>query len=585
MSATDHKAEPGSWETSTNSSENSLLYPPFLFPPVSTVGRTIKSYKDFQSRGVHLKVNTINDERDRDPSLGEGTSFGPSHDAHGTSLLWIDRPVVGVDISFEEQEEGRRASRREANQRRRALNGNQALRVSKEDCWKIGVPDSGWEEPAETTLSDYSVSIPPFTRLLSATRDFLYSRNEEFQFDRNKRLFILVRNALGLKAEFSADHWPGYGPDGARYVPPSAVRRRQTTDPGDNSEDGEDTPARAANGPYDPLDEACALLRVPEISIRGFLTLARREAEAGWHFEPALKLTVITAAFMSFVTHHNVFSEPILNAAFQRAADIARAAPQQLLEAKQLEDAISLGTGLNRACWTIWGGTYGGPERGGLEQEDNQWGSASNVLDEQAEKEADDHGWTVDPVVDDRPEALTKEKVLPHVMPLLAPMQKDDIRIIHYLPYARRRITSVLAPVAAGPGVPTYATQCYRLITAAAPWSPEEKWRTHKPQFEDEVSDENANDGSDEDASLDLDQERATIEEPAELTIWVEKQALPEEIMPKLVGMGLRGRWGLMGRAGDNGESDHTQWWTFKAKDYVLPAFWRASEGDTDQSD
>ncbi|WVQ96553.1 hypothetical protein IAU59_003658 [Kwoniella sp. CBS 9459] len=556
------------------SSETSLLYPPFLFPHV---GRPIKSFKDFQARGVYLKATIANDERDRDSSLGEGTSYGPSHDAHGIALLSIERPVVGLDISFEEQEEARRASRREANQRRRAAAGVSALRVSKEDCWKIGQPESGWEEPAETTLSDYNGSIPPFNRLLSATRDFLFSRNEEFQFDRNKRLFTLLRNALGLKAEFSADHWPGQGPEGVEYIPPSAFRRRQAADSGDNSEDGEEVTRKASSGEYDPLDEACALLRVPEISIRGFLALARREAEAGWHFEPALKLTVITAAFMSYLVHHNVFSEPNLNAAFKRAADIARAAPQQLVETKQLEDAISLGSGWNRACWTIWGGNYGGPERGGLEKEENQWGTKSqNVYDEEAEKEADAQGWTVDPIIDERPEPLTREQALPHISILLTPLQEGDVRLIHYLPYSRRSIISVLPPVEPGPGVPTYASQCYRLVTTPSPWSPDEKWRAHKPLFDDEVSDDDAIEGEEEDVPLELDQEQPTIEEPAQLTVWVEKQAIPNEIVSKLVGMGLRGRWGLMGRAGDEDGSNHTQWWTFKAKDYVLPAFWRA---------
>ncbi|OCF44367.1 hypothetical protein I317_01812 [Kwoniella heveanensis CBS 569] len=548
----------------SNDSGTPLEYLPFLLPPV---GRSIKPFKDFQTRGVYIRSESTLHGLQRDLSLGEGTSYGPSHDAHGTPLLFIDRPVLGVDVSFKEQEETRRAGQREANRRRRAAAGNSALRVSKEDCWKIGQPDSGWEEPAETTLSDFDVSIPPFTRLLSATRDFLYTRHEEFQFDRNKRLFILLRNALGLKAEFSAHHWPGHGPDGARYVPPSAVRRHQTADWGGSSEDGEEAPSRGASAEYDPLDEACALLRVPEISIRGFLALARREAEAGWHFEPAFKLTVITAAFMSFLTHHKVLSEPALSAAFERAAYIARSAPQQLIEAKQLEDAIGFGSGWNRGCWTIWGGNYGGPERGGLEKEENQWGSSSNVVDEQAEKDADENGWTVDPVIDDRPEALTKEQALPHILPLLEPLSKEATRLVHYIPYARRRVTSVLPPLQAGPGVPVYATRSYRLITVPAPWSPEEKWRAHKPRFDDEVSDEDANDDADEEAPLDLDQERASIEEPAELTVWVEKQAVPDAIVPKLVGMGLRGRWGLMGRSGEDDQSDYSQWWTFKAKD------------------
>lgn len=104
-------------------------------------------------------------------------------------------------------------------------------------------------------------------------------------------------------------------------------------------------------------------------------------------------ITEITSAFMSFLTHYDVFPEPELKSIFQRAAIIARLAPHKLVEAKQLEEALARGDGWNRASWTVWGGTYGSAERGGLEKESNSW-------DTQPPPDVgitDDGGWTVDP--------------------------------------------------------------------------------------------------------------------------------------------------------------------------------------------
>lgn len=57
-----------------------------------------------------------------------------------------------------------------------------------------------------------------------------------------------MRNAFGLRTGYDEHHWPH-----------------------DRSVEGRD-----------PKAEACVLLTHPVTSVRGFLAMARREAEAGW---------------------------------------------------------------------------------------------------------------------------------------------------------------------------------------------------------------------------------------------------------------------------------------------------------------
>lgn len=100
---------------------------------------------------------------------------------------------------------------------------------------------------------------------------------------------------------------------------------------------------------------------------------------------------------------------------------MARHAVQQIVDAKQLEDVLCHRSGWNRAGWSVWGGVYGGPERGGLEKEASDWGIDHGNVDAQGQENG---GWTVDvgksmkllqrqailsgfAVIDIRPEALT----------------------------------------------------------------------------------------------------------------------------------------------------------------------------------
>lgn len=146
--------------------------------------------------------------------------------------------------------------------------------------------------------------------------------------------------------------------------------------------------------------ESCVLLTRPVAAVRGFLALARRDAEAGWYvyirdvtddrdIAPALKLTKITATFLTYIEHHQVVEE--IQADIAQAAQLARDAHDQLVSSKAFEDALCEGKGLNRAAWTVYGGEWGGPERGGLEKEGEVHQPEPAINDDQ-----DDGGWAVD---------------------------------------------------------------------------------------------------------------------------------------------------------------------------------------------
>ncbi|WVW84929.1 hypothetical protein I302_106965 [Kwoniella bestiolae CBS 10118] len=526
--------------------EHELVFPSFLTIPPGIHVKPIETWEDY---GVWL------------PQAGKSLEISQHSpvlatpcDNNDTRLVLVGHPFAG--ITFEEKEEARRTKRRHADHRKKDAAGRPGFRVTKEECWLIGY-DSSWQEPEGTSKSDYDESIPPFTRLLSATRDFEYSRHAEFQFTRSKRLFQLLRNAFGLRPSFKGNHWPGSGPRGFEYVAPTGHLSQGTEYASFQDHDQQ---------PH--ADEICVLLTDPETCVRGILALARREAEAGWDFEPAYKFTVITAAFMSFLVYYDVLPEATLAPALKRACDVARSAPQALLDAKTLEDQLGIGTGWNRANWTLFGGSWGGAERGGPERDRISW-TEPNVGQEDSHKKADDGGWYVEPIADNRPVPLTKEEACPHLMPFVQPLILKDISLIEYIPYARRRVVAILPPVAQQHGIPVYATRCHRLVTVPAPWTPKEKWRTRDTHKDDSDIDEEVTDIT---TSLPLDREKATIDEPDHVIIWVEGLE-DASLANRLIGAGLRGRWGLVGLR-NGSEEEYTQWWAFKSKDYVLPSFW-----------
>lgn len=130
------------------------------------------------------------------------------------------------------------------------------------------------------------------------------------------------------------------------------------------------------------------------------------------------------------------------------------------------------------------------------------------------------------------------------------------------IPYARRLVTAVLPP-SEEPTGPAFQRVFCRLVTVPAPWNDAEGWRrqTLLPIVSDETD---FLDSSDPTNSEVLEGELETITEPEELVIWVEPEAIQGEGGATLdvIGMGLRGRWGLFGTV----DGIHS-WWAFKAKD------------------
>ncbi|WWC70987.1 uncharacterized protein I206_104940 [Kwoniella pini CBS 10737] len=544
-----------------------ISYPPFLVVPPEL---HVKSYKDWTHYGLWITPRSQSDRSDR-----TSANLTP-HDLQGNALVTVGHPFAGVDITFDDGQEIRRAKNRAAEHQKKDAAGRQTERLRQEDCWKIG-NDPTWQEPEGTSRADYDQSIPPFQRLLSAVSDFEFSRQAGLLPTRDRRLFGLLRDQLGLRRRYPGRHWPGSGEHGLPYIGlASSANDKAEAVKSSFEAEGSISPDDHES---DPVEEVCVLLSKTELSVRGLLALARKETESGWNFEPAHRFTVIAAAFLSYLVHYNVLSEPQLNACLQRATCIARSAPQALLDAKALEDWIGLAIGWNRASWTLFGGTWGGAERGGLEKEAVLWGEQNQYNCTANETESgDDGGWLVEPIVDPRPQPLTQAQARPHLPHTLQPLVMEDVSLVGYLPFSRRRIVSILSPPNTTSDSPSYTRACHRIVTVPAPWTMAERWRNQRPTSNGEVSGIGIEDDFDERgdaAPLPLDQETPTIAEPAELVIWVESKIFDDDpnLANRLVGAGLRGRWGLMGDRDGSLES-YTQWWTFKAKDYILPSFW-----------
>lgn len=182
--------------------------------------------------------------------------------------------------------------------------------------------------------------------------------------------------------------------------------------------------------------------------------------------------------------------------------------------------------------------------------------------------------------------------VRPYLTALAYPLSVDEVTLLQYLPYARRRISAVLPPLPPSPNRSTYAHKLHRIVTVPAPSTSEEKWRVYSRQFDGNSAEEDDNQsGIYEDDARRFEAEDATVKEPEELVIWVEGEISDSQMdLKRFVGIGLQGRWAMMGK-GSAGEGAN-QWWSFEAKDCkslvfnhiiavdsktaVLPAFWQS---------
>jgi hypothetical protein len=148
---------------------------------------------------------------------------------------------------------------------------------------------------------------------------------------------------------------------------------------------------------------------------------------------------------------------------------------------------------------------------------------------------------------------------------MLNPTAINQVKLLQYIPYARRRITEVSFQ-AVDTGRPAYLSQLCCVMTVPSPWTEAEDWR-RSPLAGTEHDDESlphADVGP-------LELEEATMEDPPRLAIWIERSALGDDLTGhSLVGMALRGRWGLFGTAT---EEKGTQWWAFRSKDCKLCSY------------
>jgi hypothetical protein len=165
------------------------------------------------------------------------------------------------------------------------------------------------------------------------------------------------------------------------------------------------------------------------------------------------------------------------------------------------------------------------------------------------------------------PYASQLTSALPYLHPLLSPIDPANVKLLHHIPYSRRRIESIHPPAGDAAALPRFMQLLWRIDTSPAPWTPEERWKPRRSRFHDELSD----DDSEEPNVGPLEREEATLIEPDNLSIWVEADDLNGHAADRYIGQALRGRWAMMGVDHD----DHPgQWWTFKAKDCkyaVLP--------------
>jgi hypothetical protein len=69
---------------------------------------------------------------------------------------------------------------------------------------------------------------------------------------------------------------------------------------------------------------------------------------------------------LSFISHHQALPDI---PEFEAAVLLAKSAFAKLHDATDVESLLCNPYGWNRAMWTVHGGAYGGPERGGPEKE------------------------------------------------------------------------------------------------------------------------------------------------------------------------------------------------------------------------
>jgi hypothetical protein len=263
-------------------------------------------------------------------------------------------------------------------------------------------------------------------------------------------------------------------------------------------------------------------------------------------------------------------------------AALARTGPRLLLDALRVEDAVARLEGWNAATWSLWGGQYGGADRGSVQTE--EWPVETGMAEGAEIGSNDDGGWSADAGASEtKPsdsglgademtggfgktsaklngQARMHDSNEPDMRVRLESLKFDNMRLLEYIPYARRRVIEVL-PSALGQGNAPHLSDLCCLVTVPSPWVEAEGWR-RSPLGSNARPDDETPPAIEDSSPLEC--EPATIEDPPRLNIWVEQSVLGNDSSGRsLIGIALRGRWGLFGSSKDS----EAQWWAFRSKD------------------
>ncbi|BEI81513.1 hypothetical protein CcaverHIS002_0206730 [Cutaneotrichosporon cavernicola] len=452
---------------------------------------------------------------------------------------------LGVDHSTPHLDEQRRARRQ-----RTHANRNKFNQTSLEDAFKFGLEDVEWTE-TRTCSVNTDISIPPFKRLHDAALDFFYSRTHAWENIWTRSKWNNIRYTLGIKTEFPGLHWPGSGTNPQWYSMTHHARRSASKRQQEEFDNWE-------------IGEICALVRCPELAVRGFIAMLRQHADSMWEPSSAIKTAEIFAALMGYLDFYEILTDDHIAPAFKRAVKLAKAGPRLLREAFKLEEEVDMG--FNRASWTLVCGSY-------LQRDINWQSQPTGPVNVEENDEGND--WSTSDVTEPQM-AMTSEQARDILAPLIGTSDVNSIRLLNYLAYGRRVVTAVIPPHKTDG--PAFMSNFYRLRTIPASWTEDERWRepspTHRAEMEryaDAVEEMQEEDK--ENLALELEQD--TIAEPAELDMWVDGKALDlEDDATWLIGMGLRARWAQIGV-----DEEHS-WWIARLKDYVLPNIWRTPNSE-----
>lgn len=145
----------------------------------------------------------------------------------------------------------------------------------------------------------------------------------------------------------------------------------------------------------------------------------------------------------------------------------------------------------------------------------------------------------------------------------MAPLPAQSIRLINYIAFGRRIVTAVIPPEK-NDG-PTFKSTFYRLRTAPAPWSIDERWREPGAMVRSDIERDAEQDEPESPEVHELptfELEEDTIAEPDVIDIWVNGNELGIEGDGSwLVGLGLRARWAQIG------VDEERSWWIARLKD------------------